>query len=74
VESFAGATTLVAKSVLSYLYKQIRYPVSRQNYPPVSNPACSYNVSRRKHGSRCYRRAVPISTTRARKNALDNRQ
>jgi hypothetical protein len=38
--------------VLSDLFQQIRQSISRQNYPWVSNPARTYNVSRRKDRSR----------------------
>ena len=44
--------------------QQISQPVSRQNHPPISNPARINNVSHRKHGSRCDHRAVLIPTSR----------
>ena len=44
--------------------QQVRQPVSRQNYPPVSNPARTDNVSRRKHRSRRYHRAVLVPIPR----------
>jgi hypothetical protein len=44
--------------------QQICQPVSRQNYPSVSNPARANNVSRRKHGSRRDHRAVQLLTLR----------
>src|SRR4030095_7895656 len=34
------------------------------NHPPISNPARTNNVPNRKHGSRCYRRAVLIPAFR----------
>jgi hypothetical protein len=38
--------------------QKISQPVSRQNHPSVSDPACTNNVARRKHGSRCDHRAI----------------
>jgi hypothetical protein len=38
--------------------QQIGQPVSRENHPPVSNPARAKKVSHRKHRSRCDHRAV----------------
>jgi hypothetical protein len=43
--------------------QQICQAVSRQNYPPVSNPARANNVAHRKHGSCRNHRAVLISTS-----------
>jgi hypothetical protein len=44
--------------------QQIRQAVSRENHPPIGNPARTDNVPRRKHGSRCNRRAVLICRSR----------
>jgi len=38
--------------------------VSGEDYPPISNPACTNNVARRKHGSRRYRREIYSFTPR----------
>jgi hypothetical protein len=45
--------------------QQIRQPISRKNYPTVSNPARANNVTHRKHGSRYDHRAIQIPTSRA---------
>jgi hypothetical protein len=42
--------------------QQIREPVSRQNYPSVSNPTHANNVADRKHRNRFDIAAVPIFT------------
>jgi hypothetical protein len=44
--------------------QQIGQAVSRENDPPISNPAGANNISRRKHRSRCDHRAIHISTPR----------
>src|SRR6266436_8639295 len=43
--------------------QQIRQTVSGKDYPPVSYAPRANNVADRKHGSRCYRRAVLISAS-----------
>jgi hypothetical protein len=44
--------------------QQISQPVSRKNHPPISNPARTMHVSRRKHGGCLNVSAVLISTFR----------
>jgi hypothetical protein len=48
--------------VFNHPCQQIRQPVSGQHHPPISDPACTNNVSHRKHGSRCDHRAVHVPT------------
>src|SRR5262245_29177895 len=62
--SFGPEIELISPSVLSNRLQQICQPVSRENHPPISNPPCTNNISRRKHGSRCDHRAVRIATSR----------
>src|SRR5215510_12177490 len=52
------------QSKFGYPHQQIRQPVSRQNHPPISNPARDGNVAHRKHGSRRDHRAILIPTLR----------
>jgi hypothetical protein len=58
-----GGKGLTAGLIAEDSFKQIGQPVSRQNHPPISNPARTNNVARRKHGSRYYHRAILIRTS-----------
>ena len=51
-------------SKFEYPCQQICQPVSRENHPPISNPARANNVSRRKRRSRYDHSAVHIATPR----------
>jgi hypothetical protein len=44
--------------------QQIRQAVSRQNHPPIRNPARTNNVAHWKHGSRCDHRAIHVPAPR----------
>jgi hypothetical protein len=44
-----GGKGLTAGLIAEDSFKQIGQPVSRQNHPPISNPACTDNVAHRKH-------------------------
>jgi hypothetical protein len=44
--------------------QQISQAVSRENHPPISNPARTNNVAHRKHRGRCDHRAVFIPAFR----------
>jgi hypothetical protein len=44
--------------------QKISQPITRQNHPPISNPARINHVSRRKDRSRCDHRAVHTVTLR----------
>src|SRR6267378_6831037 len=44
--------------------QKIGQPVSRENYPPISNPARTNNVAHRKHRRRCDHRAINIPAFR----------
>jgi hypothetical protein len=55
---------LISPSLLTDQSNQFSQPVSRQNHPPVGNPARTNNIAHGKHGNRCNHRAIQISTPR----------
>jgi hypothetical protein len=57
-----GSNDSSALSVLSEPRQQVSQAVSRQHYLPISNPARTDNVSRRKHRSRYDHRAIHSAT------------